>query len=50
MSSKYDILFNEYIKFIKESNFINLKYSKLENASRIYEIMNNISSEFINAR
>lgn len=50
MSSKYDILFNEYIKFIKESNFINLKYSKLENASRIYEIMNNISSKFINAK
>ncbi|AFK85926.1 MULTISPECIES: hypothetical protein [Thermoanaerobacterium] len=50
MSNKYDILFNEYLKFIKESNFVNLKYPRLESTSRIYEVMNNISSKFINAK
>ncbi|WP_434643150.1 hypothetical protein PQ692_01830 [Thermoanaerobacterium thermosaccharolyticum] len=50
MSNKYDILFNEYLRFIKESSFINLKYSRLESASRIYEVMDNASSKFINAK
>ncbi|WP_256961525.1 hypothetical protein [Thermoanaerobacterium thermosaccharolyticum] len=50
ISNKYDILFNEYLKFIKESNFINLRYSRLESTSRIYEVMDNISSKFINAK